>query len=331
MMSNSQSPTVAIMMATYNGAEYLAEQIESILAQTYTNWTLFIRDDGSSDGTQDIISRYAMQSGGRIVLIDDPTLKGGGSEQNFAAILGWVKFHYDFELFMFSDQDDIWLPTKVELSVRRCLENDSWGSIPTLVHTDLEVVNKDLETLSPSFIKYRALNPHATDLAHLLIQNNVTGCTMLWNKSLCNIINFECSDIAMHDWWVALTAAAFGKIIYLDQSTIKYRQHGNNVVGATNVNTLSFIISRALGFNYVMDTLRQSFVQAKMFEATYRDLLSLEQRRIIDRFIDIPHKEALVRVCDAVNYGYLKQGPVQVAGELLYLLNPRMHNISGFS
>lgn len=171
--------TIAICMATYNGDNYLREQIDSILSQTNQNWVLFVRDDNSTDSTLQILQQYASLYQNKIVLIEDPSLAGGSAKQNFASILSWVSKRYSFSYFMFSDQDDVWLDTKIEKSLQFMKDNESDRSVPLLVHTDLTVVDRQLSVLDASFFHYRKLDPHQTKLCRLLVQNNVTGCTML--------------------------------------------------------------------------------------------------------------------------------------------------------
>ena len=311
--------TVAICMATYNGARYLKAQLDSILKQTYDNWVLFIRDDGSQDGTMDIIRQYEQQYYDRVVVVADPSLSGGSSKKNFAAILSWVKQNYDFRYFMFADQDDVWLDIKIEKSIHLLQEYEKSSELPLLVHTDLKVVNRDLDVLGESFFQYRALNPDVTDLRHLLIQNNVTGCTMLWNKALNDLLNIEDNAVAMHDWWIALAACCFGKILCLKEPTILYRQHGSNVVGATRVNTLRFILKRLCGSNHVRKTLRMAVAQAAAFQNCYSDQLSEEACAILHMFSKLYSHNKIVRIFTVCRESFLKQGLVQVIGELLYI------------
>ena len=310
---------VAICLATYNGASFLKEQLDSILKQSYKNWMLFIRDDGSQDQTIDILRSYEQRYCGRIILVTDPSLSGGSSKKNFAAILSWVKQNYDFRYFMFADQDDVWLETKIEKSMQLLKEYETSSVLPLLVHTDLKVVDQELNVLGDSFFQYRALNPDVKDLRHLLIQNNVTGCTMLWNKALNDILNIQEEAVAMHDWWIALTACCFGKILCLKEPTILYRQHGSNVVGATRVNTLRFILKRLSGRNHVRKTLWLAVEQAGAFLNCYSEELNSENHRILRAFSELYTHNKIVRIATVCKESFLKQGLVQIIGELLFI------------
>lgn len=311
--------TIAICMATYNGERYIAEQIESILEQTYQNWILFIRDDGSNDQTMDTICRFAKMYPEKIISLQDCSLAGGSAKRNFASIHSWVTQNYDFAYYMFADQDDVWLPTKIEKSLSALKREEVSWYVPLLVHTDLKVVDQDLGVLGDSFFSYRALNPNVTDLRHLLIQNNVTGCTMLWNKALNNLLDISDNAVAMHDWWIALVASSFGKIVCLKEATILYRQHGDNVVGATRVNTLGFILNRLKGSNHVQRTLRLAVEQAGAFLDCYRESLTSEQCHILRIFAELYTHNKFVRVLTVCRESFLKQGLVQIIGELLFI------------
>lgn len=312
------SGKVAIMMATFNGDKYLKEQIESIIGQTVEDWCLFVRDDGSSDSTDTILDEYAEKYPCKVIKIVDSDLAGGSSKSNFAAIHKWVRENCQFDYYMFCDQDDVWNKDKVELTLSEMHAQELAYGGPVLIHTDLEVVDRRLKTLGSSFFEYRALNPEINDFPHLLVQNNVTGCTMCWNRKLDEYIDLSNDNIAMHDWWIALTASAFGKIGYVKQATVKYRQHGDNVVGATKVNTLAFIVKRVFGNAHVRETIEMSYEQARAFEDIYSAKLSQIDLKTIQGYVAIRSCGKISRIIRLVKGGYLKQGPIQIIGELLY-------------
>lgn len=311
--------SVAICMATYNGEKYIEEQINSIISQTYTDWHLFIRDDNSKDRTKEIIHKYAYNYPKKITVIDDKNILGGSSKRNFAAIIQWVTNHFDFRYYMLSDQDDIWLNNKISKSIEELKINEEKEPVPILVHSDLLVVDQNLKVIGESFFKYRALNPKYSDLSHLLVQNNITGCTMLWNRDLNNILRLNFEEVAMHDWWIALVASCFGKICVINEPTIKYRQHGGNVVGATKVNTISFILKRLTGSAHVKETLLLSQKQASKFGKIYHEILSENQRRKVEIWSEITKYSKAKRIVLAIKNHMLKQGLVQIIGELLFL------------
>lgn len=310
---------VAICMATYNGEKYLDQQINSIISQTYTQWKLFIRDDNSTDKTPQILQYYQKKFPDKIIIIPTTTTKG--VKGNFAQILKWVKNNYNFCYFMFSDQDDIWLKTKIEISLNKIkmIEKKYSFSTPLLVHTNLEIVDENLNKIGNSFFKYRALNPYVKDLSHLLVQNNVTGCTMLWNKPLNDLLNLNNTNIAMHDWWITLVATCFGKINFIETPTILYRQHTNNVIGATKVNTLPFIISRLTGSSQVRQTLLLSINQAKVFLKIYHNSLTKEQTNILYKYVNLLKYPKIIRIIIAIKNKFLKQGIIQIIGEFLFI------------
>lgn len=319
-MLKTGSNTVAICMAAYNGEKYIAEQITSIINQSYQDWVLFIHDDNSSDSTVNIVTEIAEKHVEKIFLIDDETVSGGSSLKNFAAILEWVNRRYSFNYYMFSDQDDYWLPQKIEKSIKLVKEKEGiYKDKPVLVHTDLSVVDLNLKILGTSFFAYRALNPEIKDLNHLLAQNNITGCTMIWNKALNEIVLLSDHRIVMHDWWIALVACCFGEIYYLKESTVYYRQHGGNVVGATKVNTVRFIIKRLLVKNKAHETIKKSVLQAKAFLDIYKYRINEKERSVLKKYSELYTYGKCKRIKLVIEGKYLKQGIIQIIGELLFI------------
>ncbi len=239
---NTDEKPIAILMATYNGEKYLAEQIDSILSQTYQNFILYIRDDGSKDNTNKIINDYIKDHPGRIVRIEC-SKRLDGPVGNFMALLEYVYKLEKHDLFMFSDQDDVWKKDKIEKTLNRYLEEKD-KSKPILVYTDLEVVDNMLRKISTSQMKYLSFNPNDNSFNRLLPQCFISGCTMLLNRELVQMVDFNIEFIYMHDAYLALLASCFGKIIFLNQATMKYRRHGRNVTKGTKVRGLSAKIDK---------------------------------------------------------------------------------------
>jgi glycosyltransferase involved in cell wall biosynthesis len=237
--SPPRAPRIDILLATYNGEAFLAEQLASIMAQSWGDFRLVVRDDGSRDRTPQILAGYAAQYPGRIEVLQD----GDGNLgvlANFNRLLAAARAPY----VMFSDQDDVWMPDKVERTWRRllALEREYGPATPLLVHSDLEVVDRDLLRMDASFWHFQHLCPRrGLNLNRLLVQNVVTGCTMMVNRALLQRGLPIPPEAAMHDWWLALVAAAFGRIGYLRDTTIKYRQHGRNSLGAKRWSAGAFI------------------------------------------------------------------------------------------
>ncbi|OPH06525.1 glycosyltransferase family 2 protein [Lacticaseibacillus paracasei] len=312
---NAKNSRVAICLATYNGERFLEEQIQSIVSQSFLNWKLFIRDDGSSDGTLRIIKKFVRIYPEQIVDLSE--LQGGGSSKNnFLTILEWVSEHESFDYYMFSDQDDVWLPDKIALSVKAI----GIDSSPCLVHTDLKVVDESLNTITNSFIQYSNLKPKKSDFAHILIQNNVTGCTMLWNKSLNELIDFHSnSRILMHDWWIALLGATFGTIVFVKTPTILYRQHNENVVGAEAAGSLSYIISKMRNFKMIRRGLQRTFEQAEYFKAVYYSRLNGSSQKLLNEYLRLPQESKPRRICLSIKYGFMKQSVIQIIGQFVFV------------
>lgn len=224
-------PSYAIVLSTYNGAEFLSAQIESIRAQTAPDWRLYVRDDGSTDDTRDLIARFATADA-RIVVVADHA-GNLGAPASFGALLSHALGRGERYVFL-ADQDDVWLPDKAArmLGVATEYESCLGPAAPILVHSDLRVVSSSLEVIHPSYFRFQRIDPNAdAQIARLALRNAVTGCATLVNRAL-----LECAvpfpRVAMHDWWLAQCAALFGHIALVDQPTVLYRQHASNVLGA---------------------------------------------------------------------------------------------------
>ncbi|MGO2764372.1 MAG: glycosyltransferase family 2 protein [Pseudolactococcus laudensis] len=214
---------INIVMSTYNGEQFLAEQIDSIQQQKFKDWQLLIRDDGSSDQTPEIIKSFVAQDP-RIVFINEHDRENLGVIKNFFTLIKHDKADYYF----FSDQDDVWLEDKLETMLAAARQYPD--QLPLMVYTDLCVVDQNLQVMNQSMI--RSQSHHAnTELVQELTENTVTGGVAMINHALAEQWR-TLDNIIMHDWYLALLATAIGKLVYIDQPGELYRQHDNNVLGA---------------------------------------------------------------------------------------------------
>lgn len=220
-----------IVMATYNGAGFIEDQIKSIQDQTVGDWSLVIRDDGSGDDTVDIVLRLA-KTDHRIALLQDG-FGNLGVTQNFARLMN-IALDGEADYLAISDQDDIWHREKLQvlLDEMKKIESSDGIHTPILVHSDLEVVDDTMRTVAHSFMDYAGISPEPLKLGHLICQNDVTGCACLINRSLLKLALPVPQNIPMHDWWLALLALSCGKVGYVERSLVRYRQHTGNIVGA---------------------------------------------------------------------------------------------------
>lgn len=225
-----------IVLSAYNGAAHIVEQVASIQAQAFTEWVLLVRDDGSSDNTPDILDRLAAADRRIRVL---PSTGNVGVVRSFS-LLVQAAWEAGARYVFLSDQDDVWVPGKLDLMLAAMREAEAGArDVPVLVHSDLAVVDASLNVLSPSFMKYQKLRDQGDDAIRVLLtQNFVTGCTCLLNRALMDLALPFPADAAMHDWWLAQCAAAAGRIRFLPEPLVLYRQHGANVVGARGTTAL---------------------------------------------------------------------------------------------
>lgn len=219
---------VVIVLAAFNGEEHIAEQIESIRNQSRPDWTLLVRDDGSTDRTVSIVERFCSRDARiRLLKSDGPR---SGPAANFCRLLLHAE-QEGAEYVFFSDQDDVWRPDKLQLQLdaMRSLETLHGTAVPMLVHTDMIETDAHLNVARASYADHKNyLLGTADPLATLMTANFVTGCTILINRALLKVSLPIPAIAVMHDHWLALCAAAAGHIGYLPQPTLYYRRHSHN-------------------------------------------------------------------------------------------------------
>ncbi len=239
---------IDILLATYNGEKYIREQIDSILNQTYKNIRLIISDDCSSDTTPEILKEYEEKDKRIILYIQEKNL---GVVKNIEFLLKKVESPY----YMLADQDDYWMPEKVEKTLEKLQEENS-----DLAFGDLEVVDEKLNTIYPSFNDYmlltRKIKKYINSYKLNYLYNCVTGCTILAKKETIKYFLPlpTISKRLIHDHWIGLMVSLNGKLVYVPEKYIKYRQHGDNQVGTEKISH---------GFEK-MEQVRELFLNVKL-------------------------------------------------------------------
>lgn len=249
---------VQILMSTYNGEPYLRTQLDSIINQSVEEKYLLIRDDGSIDKTIEIIQEYQQE----YPWISYYKGTNIGVRRSFMELIAKADLEMDY--IAFADQDDLWLPEKLNRAVE-CLEKMN-DNMPLLYCSDKIIVGENLEEIHATVSR----TVKKITFGNALVQNICTGCTAVINQAMLHLLRSHMprnpNEMIMHDWWLYLTATCFGEVFYDVNSYIKYRQHGNNAVGA--------IVSQKNLFKYRILQLTQSrgdiYRQIELFAKSFK-------------------------------------------------------------
>lgn len=301
--------TVDIISSVLDGGPYLAEFLRSVQAQTHRAWRLWMRDDGSTDGSVGVVQEFAREDD-RITL-----LHVGGPKLGVAGAFGWLleRVPADAAYVMCGDADDVWLPEKIEREREAMRAAERFSAGPVLVHTDLVVVDEGLSVIHPSFWRYSRIEPEPVTLRRIAIQNVTTAPTIMLNRALRELIGHTPPEARFQDWWYAFVAVAFGRVVALREATVLYRQHGRNVVGARNRTdlTLANAPREALGALSRAALLRADLAfscqQAAAFVSRYGDALDEGDRRFLEAYSRIPTRGFVRRKFDVLRLRMLRE------------------------
>ena len=225
---------VSILISTYNGSKYIDDLMNSLFNQTYENFKILIRDDGSVDDTKRIIEKYKDLFPEKVVLVDWENSHNIG----FAASFYRLCTHADADLYFFCDQDDIWEQKKIETMLIQYKQEKNNKSIPILLHSDLSYISNNNNYYN-SFFDLTRYQSKITD--KVLFRGFLPGCTMAFNQELKDIY-VKVGTLLTHDFSVYLIAKLYGKIITIDDKLIQYRLHENNTIGIGEKTSLNFLI-----------------------------------------------------------------------------------------
>ena len=291
---------IEILLATYNSAEFLVEQLESFLAQSDQNFRVLIHDGGSADATLEIVDGYCRKYPEKFVFLGQHRAK---AMENFV----WLLQHSTAEVMMFADHDDVWLPEKIALTREKftAMQQENPPDTPLLVFTDSAVVDRELKMVHPSMFKCQNLDPvNGVTLPRLLLQNVASGNTICFNAPLKSKLLPVPECAAMHDHWAMLNAALFGKIGCVPQATVLYRQHGSNVLGAQKYGVRSLLKKRAKA----AERLHQCLAQAAALFEMHRENLPGEYSPMLHEMAAFEKQNFWRRRRILCRYGIWKTG-----------------------
>ncbi len=306
----------AVLLATWNGETFLPPLLSSLENQTMSGFQILFQDDGSADGTAALLAEASRR---------DPRYTPGaesgrhlGPIGNFLSLLRQT----DADRIFFCDQDDIWEKDKLRIlsEAMDALEREAGASAPLLIHSDCSVIAENGDILFPSFFRLQGWNPEATSLAPLLVQNNATGCTMIMNRPLADLIlrYGHPEKMFMHDWFAVLTAAAFGRVRFLDRPLTRYRQHTGNAIGASK----SSLFHRGLRALREREKARKrvalTYSHTRSFLEAYGEALPPGAAETVRAYLATERMPKWKRVREVRRLGCVMQSPVTRAGQILF-------------
>lgn len=260
---------ISVVLATFNGERYLKSQLNSIINQRLLPYEIIIIDDCSTDNTLNTISNF------NFFEIKVKIIKNGinlGPIANFKKGISLAKGDF----IALCDQDDIWLPSKLEVSLENILKLNQ--NKACAVYSDLTLIDEDNNLMAQSLHKLWNINPEKFDFFLLLNSNVVTGCTLMFNKEMQFLIKKMPINILMHDYWIGLIGYSLGEIKYINDSTILYRHHSGSY---TSKIPRSFIGQ----FKSSEITIYNQQSQINKFESIYREYLCEEDKKTISKYI----------------------------------------------
>ncbi len=306
----------AVLLAVWNGEAFLPSLLHSLESQSEKDFQILFQDDGSGDETPALLSAAAARDtryragteGGRKL----------GAAGNFLSLLRQC----DADRIFFCDQDDIWENDKIAVLEQAMeeAEREAGAGVPVLIHSDCSVIDEEGNTLSPSFFRLQGWDPGATSLPPLLVQNNATGCTMVLNRALADLIlrYGHPEKMFMHDWFTVLTAAAFGSVRFVDRPLTRYRQHQGNTIGASHSSLLQRGWKALSQGKKARQRIALTYSHTRAFQQAFGSALPDAAAEAVNAYLATEHMPKWRRIREIRRLGCVMQSPVTRAGQILF-------------
>ena len=364
---------ITVLLASYNGAAYIREQLDSILKQNglekisggdgtgeerHPAIRILISDDGSTDGTVEILKEYQERYPEQIILANrspkrkEKDLADGipAAAGNFFRLMEQAAKELEEnrdhgQYIMLSDQDDVWKEHKAAKLLAEMKRQESIHGIdhPILVHSDMEVVDANLKPIHPSFFRYQNCDPKRIGFSEILVENSVTGGAVMMNCSMALLFKERPAACFMHDWWIALAASCFGTIAWVDEALYLYRQHGSNTLGAKksgNIKEAAERIGQILGTctaskavqtesgseNSAPVTAEENYrkmsAQAHAFGKMYGEQMSEAQKATLRAYLALRYQSPMGRLKNILKNRFYKNSRIQTLAQCVTIPRP---------
>jgi len=308
---------IQILMGVYNGAKYLDAALESVCMQDSQDWSLLIRDDGSSDDTPNILLRWQQRLKEKLEIVPNPDRLNLGMNGNYSCLIAASRSRYVVPIA----HDDLDHRGKLVLLLETMERHEARVGLdrPVLVYTDLRVINEDGDVVAPSHWRYIGWHPPTSKpLGRLLVHSGICGATCLLNRPL---IEFLGDPPLCEDVWIGFVAAAFANVIPLMDQTVDFRWHTTNqseqiAIGALVRQVLSKPWTARNILHGRLESLRP---RARDFLEKYRNRLTPELIATLDAFLHLPEMGPLARRRAILRYGLLYPSWIRSLGMIVLI------------
>ncbi len=307
--------TVDIVMSVFNGERFLQKQLDSIANQTFKDWKLIVRNNGSNDRTAEIFQSFSKKYPDKIEIIDAVV-----TEHFIPLSFGDALLRSTAPYVMFADGDDVWMDDKIAVTLDAMLKLKAKykNGVPLLVHTDLVLVDSNLNVLSDSMWRSQALDPERKRLNQVIMHSNACGNTFMFNAELRDLVLPIPSGCIMHDYWTTTVAAAFGHIATVNRGTILYRQHQTNACGGESLHILS-IIKKISHISLIKQRIEQKYVFAQLFLDRYGSRLDPEYKDMLDTLANFPKRNWISRRLLLLKHCFFLNSVVRNVGLFIFI------------
>ena len=291
-----KAKSTAVLLATYNGEQYLREQLQSLADQSDRDFVCYIHDDGSTDRTPDIAQEFERNYPDRFKVLSYQADHGAAG--NFMSLARYALEHSAESYFLFCDQDDWWDARKIEKQVAAVRRHEAAGK-PYLLYCDRAVADERLQTVAASAMSFTKCRAGVNDTyKKLVFRNTAAGCTMCMNRACLELAVRSVNDahIFMHDWWFMLIGRYFGDVGFLDEPLLKYRQHGSNALGVADPTLSGRIKTIAKDLPGYIKAKR---INTQKLKQQILDIGSIPA--------DTPYRSELTALCKRLNSGFFSR------------------------